>query len=507
MAAGQLVFDLVAKTDRWSGGLNRGRSSLSSFVSGGLGMLAKLNLAVGTLRMAFDSLAEPLALATTQIQAEAKLEQVFKSTGGAAGFAAEEIKKFAAERQKITNFGDEVTIAGAAVLATFKEIKGDTFKDALTSAQDLSALLGTDLQSSILMVGKALNEPTKGLTALRRAGVSFTDQQVEMIKKLEEVGQVADAQRIILGELQSQFGGQAKALADPITQAKNDWGDALEEIGYGIRDLTNEILREFDISSLSEGARQVVDFFNSEWKDEVVQGIKDAADAGKGLYEAFKFVADNVQVAIDKIKELKGYLPDLPDSNSPFNTFDTLFPGLTPFRLHAKNNESAAGVLRQIPTLGGAPADRKPAEAFTPQIPKDYGPDISKEMQQERSRLIAEGKAVEKSVMTPIEKFQAEIDRLTNLFQGGFIDKQTFDRASQLALDNLPQAKKQDKQVRTLQAKSSEAFDVLRANANPQLKAQNQQLSEAKKQTKELQSLNKQIKKRNKNNIEVKDIK
>ena len=48
------------------------------------------------------------------------------------------------------------------------------------------------------MVGKALNDPLKGLTALSRIGVQFTAQQQEQIKAMVEVGDVAGAQKIIL---------------------------------------------------------------------------------------------------------------------------------------------------------------------------------------------------------------------------------------------------------------------------------------------------------------------
>src|SRR5690606_25050127 len=99
------------------------------------------------------------------------------ATGGAAGLSSDEIKTLADDLEGLTNFNADVTTSGAAVLATFKEIKGDVFKDALVAAQDMSAVLGTDLQGSVVQIGKALNDPTKGITALGRAGVSFTEQQ------------------------------------------------------------------------------------------------------------------------------------------------------------------------------------------------------------------------------------------------------------------------------------------------------------------------------------------
>lgn len=189
--------------------------------------LAAVALPAAALAIGFKS----VQLAREQIQAERKLEAVVRATGQAAGFTADQLKKMAADLQKVTNFGDEVTISGQAVLATFREIKGDVFRDAIKSAQDMSTVLGTDLQSSVLQIGKALNDPIKGITALSRAGVSFTQDQKDLIKTLQESGDIMGAQRIILAELAGEFGGAAEAGVDPLTQAFNALGDQMEKLG------------------------------------------------------------------------------------------------------------------------------------------------------------------------------------------------------------------------------------------------------------------------------------
>ena len=84
-------------------------------------------------------------------------------------------------------------------LLTFGSVTGDTFTKANVLALDLSVAFGKDLQSSAIMVGKALNDPLKGLTALSRIGVQFTAEQQEQIKAMVEVGDVAGAQRSSCG--------------------------------------------------------------------------------------------------------------------------------------------------------------------------------------------------------------------------------------------------------------------------------------------------------------------
>jgi hypothetical protein len=96
--------------------------------------------------------------------------------------------------------------------------------------------MGSDLQSSILQVGKALNSPVQGVSALAESGIQFTETQKKMIAGLVRVGNVAGAQSIILKELETQFGGQAEALVNPIKQAENAWGDFMEVAGKGISD-------------------------------------------------------------------------------------------------------------------------------------------------------------------------------------------------------------------------------------------------------------------------------
>jgi hypothetical protein len=181
---------------------------------------------------------EAVALANVQEAAEANLGAVLKATGGAAGYNLEQMKKMAAGMQSVTTVGDEVILNGMAMLATFKEIRGEGFERATKAALDMSQVLGTDMKSSVVMIGKALNDPIANLSAMTRAGVQFTDQQTEMIKTLWEAGDAAAAQNIILEELESQMGGAAEAarktFGGAVQAAKNDLGDMKEEMGFVI---------------------------------------------------------------------------------------------------------------------------------------------------------------------------------------------------------------------------------------------------------------------------------
>lgn len=229
----EAFVEIGADLDRTSFGRMRGgimsqMASIGKSAGAMLGPAVVGAIGVGAIAA---GISKAVNLAREQIAAEKKLEAVLKATGGAAGFSADQLKNMAAELQKVTNYGDEVTISGMAVLATFKQIRGEQFAEAVKAAQDMAAVMGGDLQSSIMQIGKALNDPIQGLTALSRAGVTFTDDQKEMIRRMQEAGDIMGAQKIILAELKSQFGGAAQEMADPLIQLNNVLGDIGEEIG------------------------------------------------------------------------------------------------------------------------------------------------------------------------------------------------------------------------------------------------------------------------------------
>jgi len=173
--------------------------------------------------------------AAEQELAEKKLGAVLKSTSHAAGLQAGELKKLASSLQKTTMYGDETIIGAQSLMLTFTKIGKDVFPDAIETVLNMSTAMGTDLQSSVIQLGKALNAPVEGISALSRVGVQLTEDQKNQIKSFMEVNDVASAQKVILGELETQFGGMAEAAGDTaagaMAQMKNALGDTAEVIG------------------------------------------------------------------------------------------------------------------------------------------------------------------------------------------------------------------------------------------------------------------------------------
>ena len=182
----------------------------------------------------------------TQAQAIAQVEAGIKSTGGVAGKTSEELQKVASSLQNITTYGDEEILEKVtANMLTFTNVTGEQFEKAQMAVLNLSTRLKTDLKSATLQVGKALNDPVKGVSALAEAGIQFTDSQKNMIKSLVEGGKAAKAQEVILKELETQFGGSAEAAAKaglgPVKQFQNAMGDAFETIGGSVLPILTQL--------------------------------------------------------------------------------------------------------------------------------------------------------------------------------------------------------------------------------------------------------------------------
>jgi hypothetical protein len=224
----------------------------------------------------------------TNANAQAQLAAAIASTGGAAQRSVSQLNSHAAALQKLTTFGDEATNAAQGLLLTFTNIRGDTFDAATVAAQNLATAMRMDLSSAALQVGKALNDPILGMTALTRSGIQFSDAQKAAVRQMVETNNIAGAQAIILAELEKQFGGSAEA-------ARNTLGGALKALGNAWGDV-------FEIGNeASDGLRLAVERLVTTISDPrfiaSVQAIGTAMfDAAAVAARALAFVVDNADI-------------------------------------------------------------------------------------------------------------------------------------------------------------------------------------------------------------------
>ena len=166
---------------------------------------------------------------------------VLKSTKGAAGLSAKAIGDLAQALSEKTAVDDEAIQSAENLLLTFTKIGKDTFPTATAAVLDLSAATGTSLKGASIQVGKALQDPVRGLTALRKVGVNFSADQQDVIKKLVDTGKTAEAQKLILKELAIEFGGSAAAQATPLDKLRVTYQNLLETIGGYLVPVLNDV--------------------------------------------------------------------------------------------------------------------------------------------------------------------------------------------------------------------------------------------------------------------------
>lgn len=232
------LFGVLELKDNMSGALDQARGKMDTFSAGGkLARGAMIGIGAGATAMAAG-----LGIAIGEaMEAEvniAKLDAVLKATGGTAGVSKKQLLDHATALSRVTRFSDDAVIQGQTMLLTFKEIGSETFPDATEAMLDMSEMMGMDTTQAAVMLGKALNDPVEGITALKRVGVQLTEAQEDQIASMVEMNDIAGAQAIILGEINSQMGGVAEAagdtLAGKLTIAKNRLLDFAETAGMEI---------------------------------------------------------------------------------------------------------------------------------------------------------------------------------------------------------------------------------------------------------------------------------
>jgi hypothetical protein len=170
----------------------------------------------------------------------ARIEQITKSMGqfeGATDQVTDRLVTLAEKTAKLVGVDQNLIKEGQALLLTFKSVSADAdkvggvFDRATKAAIDLAAAGFGSVTTNSIQLGKALEDPIKGLAALGKSGVTFTKEQKELIKTLVETGRVAEAQEIILKAVETQVGGTAEATANASDRMKVAFSQLQESLG------------------------------------------------------------------------------------------------------------------------------------------------------------------------------------------------------------------------------------------------------------------------------------
>ena len=173
-------------------------------------------------------------------KASGQLDSILRTMGTTISTTTRDVEKWSTALQKKTAIDDDQIKVGAAQLLTFERLRGgigstDTgMKRVLETTTGLSKFWKTDMTSASVQVGKALDDPIGGLTALRRVGIIFSDDQERVIKNLVETGRTAEAQTLILDELGKQGGNAGLEMATGSEKAAAAMKEAKESIGAAL---------------------------------------------------------------------------------------------------------------------------------------------------------------------------------------------------------------------------------------------------------------------------------
>jgi hypothetical protein len=242
--------------------------------------------------------------------AMAQTNAVLKSTGGTANVTSQDVLNLAQRLRDMSGADDEAIQASENLLLTFTKVRNeagkgnDIFNQGTAAILDMATSMNNgaipsleDLNSKTILVGKALNDPIKGLTALTRVGVSFTDGQKEQITAMVESGDTMGAQKLILAELSKEFGGAAKAAGDTFAGAQAKAQQKIEDLQEVIGGLLLPVIAEMTgaFADLLTQLAPVIEF------------------VGRGLVVAFEAAKNEVEDIIGPIQSLLDLLPKLTD--------------------------------------------------------------------------------------------------------------------------------------------------------------------------------------------------
>lgn len=160
-------------------------------------------------------------------------EQLIKATGYSSGYTAKQLDEMARSVAMATLTSTQEASKAIGVMLTFRSVMNDqnnTFERTIYLAQDMASVMGGDITSAAKQLGKALEMPSTGMSALKESGISFTQAQIDMVKAMEETGRVAEAQAFILDELDNQIGGAAGAEAGGLIGTADTLGQTWEEL-------------------------------------------------------------------------------------------------------------------------------------------------------------------------------------------------------------------------------------------------------------------------------------
>jgi len=257
MAGQTVTVSVLADTKRFSSGMKKvaNDTGLSKLASAGKKAAKAVMIGVGAALAGATVITKKLIEAGERAgTANARIANITKSMGlfgDQADKVSGRVTKLADAIARQTGVDQNSIKVTAAKLMTFKHVAatadqvGGHFDRATKAAVDLAAAGFGTAETNAAQLGKALNDPIKGINALARSGVSFTEAEKAKIRALVESGELHKAQAIILDALETQVGGTAEATANATDRMKVAWSQAQEFLGQKLLPILDKVAAWF----------------------------------------------------------------------------------------------------------------------------------------------------------------------------------------------------------------------------------------------------------------------
>jgi hypothetical protein len=287
-----LTLRYASDTSRFSKGNKEAESSLSKLGKGfkKFGKIAAVGAAAaGVAAVALGkklfTAGEEAATANDRIRSIAGSMDLF---GEETAAVSDRLIKLAETQAKLTGVSRNTIKETSALLLTFGEVAssadevGGVFDRATAAAIDLAAAGFGSATGNAQALGKALNDPIKGIASLSRSGVTFTDQERERIKVLVESNRLGEAQALVLEAIEKQVGGTAEATANASEQLRESFGVLVDSIALALAPA---------FEKLTDVAGKVIDRLTELWEENgprVIEFVERAQEKFNQLVDVFK---------------------------------------------------------------------------------------------------------------------------------------------------------------------------------------------------------------------------
>lgn len=231
---GKLTVDIGTNIAKIQSDLGKAQNHYKKFTKNVGSMFKTLGVTMAATMIAKTAIKNIMA----QEEAELSLAVAMKNVGDYSRENFQAMKDYASGLQKVTRYGDEVTLAMMANLKTYG-MNTEELKKATVATMDLATAKRMDLKAASELVGKAFVGETGTLS---RYGI-IIDKSVEKGDKFNEV----------LKLINQRFGSAAQAdlktYAGQWAYIKNLWGDILEKVGLGLMKLLEGLQVAFGMAA------------------------------------------------------------------------------------------------------------------------------------------------------------------------------------------------------------------------------------------------------------------